>query len=65
MNMNIGKMPVKFYGSAGYVWSWFTVIDQTTYDDNEKASSFAVAANDEYPSRSGIVGSLGFILYPQ
>jgi len=49
-------VPIKLYGTIGYVHNWFTTIGDASPSKNTKYSKFS---NDEYKENRGLVLSLG------
>ena len=61
------KVPVKLYGSIGYIYDWFTSIDDSEYgyDSNgdcksSKTTEYHYVNNDEYHDKHGVVVTVGF-----
>ena len=64
------KIPVSFYGNLGFMFSYFTKIDDAKYDRSEYGNNgnckdvdfstpFDIANTDEYPTIFGSVLTLG------
>ena len=64
------KVPFNVYGSLGFLYSYYTMIDDEDYEmtilGNHKAdgnTKYHFVDNDEYPVQCGIVMTLGIKLW--
>ena len=65
------KIPVKITANAGFLFSYYTVIDSDVYNtrdvngvsEADETTSFHFVDNEEYPLQCGVVLSLGVTLF--
>lgn len=68
------RIPVQLSGNAGFLYSYYTVIDQDVYDKRgeygnngnsgaDKNTQFHYIDSEEYPVRTGVILSLGVKLW--
>lgn len=64
------NLPIKIYGSIGYVYDWFTAIDDDAYAkikaenyDNAKNNEYHYINNNEYIDKNGFVITIGATIF--
>lgn len=64
------NLPVKVYASLGYIYDWFTAIDDDAYAkikaenyDNAKNNEYHYISNDEYNDKNGFVITIGATIF--
>jgi hypothetical protein len=57
----IAGVPVRFFGEAGFVFSYFTDIDGPV--NSGKSSAYSIINTDEYPRSTSIIATVGVRLF--
>ncbi|AEE15747.1 hypothetical protein [Treponema brennaborense] len=60
------KIPFQLFGNAGFLYSYFTVIDDVVYDKRgaDRNTPFHSVDTSEYPVQTGVVLTLGIKIWP-